>query len=643
MSKSYKFIQLVLFFLSMQIAAMPAVDKIPVEAFASLPDVSNVKLSPNGNLVASLVKVDLKDKKGTTISITNLQNGAKEYPLFADNITLTFDSFEWASNDILLVKASYPETRYGVATTETRMLMYNLNSKKSQNILSNRYLGRLTYVPNILSNIIDYLPEDKEHILLSLPGFNRTGEPTVVKVSLDRNGKTQIYKGIEHDVWNWITDAQHNVRIAIYRKDTHYRIYEHQIDDKDKRRLLWEFDAFSNNQIWPLGFDLDPQLLYVRALHKGLNAVYKVNLTNPALNKELVYFDDEYDVDGALRRSPKTKKVIGIGSIFWDESYRKIQKDLDKVMPANDNYILNFSEDENRYIALTTSDTEPGIYLIGDRNKNTLNALAYRYSKLTPEILNDKKLISYKARDGLEIEGYLTLPKTTSKRNLPTVIFPHGGPISFDGDGFDYWTQFLASRGYAVLQMNFRGSHGYGFDFMNMGVGNWGKAMQDDIEDGTRWLIEKGYSNPDSICILGASYGGYAALMGVIKTPKLYKCAVSFAGVTDLQALKNAQRAYIGHEVSDKQIGDDYGELRERSPLNYAEKINVPVLLIHGNKDRIVKVEQSEDMYNKLLHKHKKVEYIELDKGDHHLSNSEHRLIAFKAIERFLAENLTVR
>ncbi len=189
---------------------------------------------------------------------------------------------------------------------------------------------------------------------------------------------------------------------------------------------------------------------------------------------------------------------------------------------------------------------------------------------------------------------------------------------------------FLPIKVMRYYKMNFRGSSGYGFDFMQQGLAAWGQAMQDDVEDGTRWLIKEGIANKDKICIIGASYGGYAALMGAIKTPELYQCVVSFAGVTDVEALVKAHRSYTNYDIVKKQIGDDFSKLWDVSPQKHADKIKAPVLLIHGTKDRVVRVEQSEDMFDELEDEDKQVEYLEIEKADHYLSNNEHRLQTFE-------------
>ncbi|TQV73800.1 S9 family peptidase [Aliikangiella marina] len=613
---------------------------LSVELFASLPDVSNVKLSPNGKKVASLIRVNSKDKNGTAINLLDIESGKKSYPVFVENIKYTITDIHWKGNENLLISTRFADMRTGTPTIETRLLNLDLNTGKTQSVVPPSFFKRMGYVPQIQTRVIDYLPKDPNHLLLSLRGFENSSEPAVVKVSLSRDGKTAIIKGAEKNIIDWMTDQQHRIRISVELEDTTYRINLHDANDPHRWKKLWEFEAFSDDMVWPLGFSQDARFLFVKALYKGKDAIFKTDISQPKLIKTLVHSDPNYDITGALRRSEKTGEVIGVGSFYWDKKYKNLQTMLDNALPDTENLITGFSEDESKYIALATSTTEPGIYILGDQKKKSIEAIAYRYEKLTPEILNQVQTISYQARDGLTIEGFLTLPKHIKGKSFPTVVFPHGGPISFDSDGFDYWTQFLSSRGYAVLQMNFRGSSGYGHDFMAMGLQNWGKAMQDDVEDGAKWLIKKGIADPDKVCIVGASYGGYAALMGVIKNQELYRCAISFAGISNLRSLVKSSRFYTNYEITKSQLGSDYDELWDTSPLKHVDKIKVPILLIHGEKDRVVRKKQSEDLYDELIDANKEVTYIELENGDHYLSNSKNRLEAFSAIESFLAKHL---
>ncbi|MGJ8692887.1 MAG: alpha/beta hydrolase family protein [Thalassotalea sp.] len=615
--------------------------KLSYQDIVSIPDVSNVALSPNGRYVAYMIKVDAKEKQGVLVLMMDTKDNSKKQLAFSENEKYVITSILWGNNDVLLMKAKFPAMRHGTPTTETRLLRVDVKTAEMEPVFPRRLSNKMLYLSNILSNIVDILPEDDNHILMQFSGFVHGSATAVVRVPITDKGKrAKIIQKPRSYVDDWLTDEDSNVRIGIRRDETTYRIIEKELDGGIK--TLWEFEAFSREQVWPLGFDADNKTLFVEALHQGKDAIFKVDLSDPKLTKKLVHFDENYDVSNRLRRSPITKEVIGVGDHYWHQEYKNFIESIDKALPDTTNRLIDYSDDGNSYILFASSDNEPGMYLIGNKKEKSLEVLAYRYRKLHPELLAKKEKVSYQARDGLKIEGYLTKPIGAKKENLATIIFPHGGPISYDGKGFDYWTQFFANKGYAVLQMNFRGSSGYGYDFMKQGLGAWGQAMQDDVEDGTRWLIKEGIADKNKICIIGASYGGYAALMGTIKTPDLYQCAVSFAGVTDVEALVKSRRRFTHFEIVKKQIGDDYDKLWQVSPLKHAEKVNTPVLLIHGTKDRVVRVSQSEDMFDELEDEDKVVQYVEIDEADHYLSNNEHRLQTFTAMNQFLDKYLPI-
>ena len=632
------FALLILIFISF--CSLAKSNQLHYKDIVSIPDVSEVVLAPDGKHIAYTVRVDTETKQGVLVVLYNTEKGETKHLAFSENEKYVITDILWGNNDVLLVKAKFPAARYGTPTTETRLLKVDIHTGKMDGVLSRSFFNKMTYVSNILSTIIDILPEDDDHILMSLSGFNDGVGHSVVKVAITKKGKTKIIRRPKRKIIHWVTDAEHQVRIGLDLDETTYTVYELLKDGNLKK--LWQFEAFSKEQIWPRGFGKDNNVLYVETLHEGKDAIFKVDLTDPKLEKELVFYHQERDVSGGLRRSKETREYVGIGYHYWDAKYKAFIKAIDKALPDTDNLLLDKSKDGNNYILFASSDNEPGMYLIGDRKNKTLELFAYKYQKLAPELLAKKEKISYLARDGLKIEGFLTYPQGNKKENLPTIIFPHGGPISYDDGGFDYWTQFFANKGYAVLQMNFRGSSGYGFNFMQQGLAAWGQAMQDDVEDGTRWLIKEGIANKDKICIIGASYGGYAALMGAIKTPELYQCVVSFAGVTDVEALVKAHRSYTNYDIVKKQIGDDFSKLWDVSPQKHADKIKAPVLLIHGTKDRVVRVEQSEDMFDEFEDEDKQVEYLEIEKADHYLSNNEHRLQTFAAMDKFLNTFLPV-
>ncbi|WP_462165640.1 alpha/beta hydrolase family protein [Pseudoalteromonas sp. GB43] len=448
-------------------------------------------------------------------------------------------------------------------------------------------------------------------------------------------------------VIDWTADRQGNVRIALKMDEDEfeYILYD---EDRDNRKTLFKYKAFTPDVVTVLGFDKDPNILYFKALKDGYDALYKMDLTT--MKKELVFSDDNYDFDGHIFYSPLTGEVAGFthsqldeGIRYWNEDLNKLYTGLRAVLPKDkfDIDIIDTSKDQRQYVLYLTSDDSAGTYMLGNRDTSELTVFASAFPDVNETVYSGKKRISYKARDGLTIEGYLTLPVGYKEGDkLPTIVFPHGGPMARDYAGFDYWTALLAYNGYAVLQPNFRGSSGYGHEFEMAAVQGFGKEMQDDLQDAANWLVEEGIANKDKICIGGASYGGYAALMAVVKHPETFKCAASFAGVTDLERIVSKARYFTNKEIVRKQFGTDGDKLEKVSPVNFAKQINRPVLLVHGSDDNVVPVYHSREMDDELKDEGKDVTYIELEDGDHYLSHQPYRIKTLKAFLEFFDKNL---
>ncbi|MBU1438383.1 MAG: S9 family peptidase [Gammaproteobacteria bacterium] len=613
--------------------------QLPVEAFASIPSIEHLVLSPNGQNLALMRRYKIKDEHLILVSLYSLKDGSERYLVKGDSRELLVYSLRFANDQQLLMRAGYPAVRHGTPVTETRLMKIDLQSGKSRNVLSDRFLSRLSHRPQIQDNVVDYLDEEPNHLILALRVVKNDKLTTnLYKVSLDQEAPKQLAAGKANQV-DWMVDRNQQPRLAVFDEDTKQSIVLHDAGGK-KSRVLWSFDALSADEIIPLGFDTDPNLLYVSAYHQGRKAIFRVDLTDEQLPMELMVSDEQYDVPATMSYSAALKKVIALGGRQIDKDRQLLQKAVDQALPERDNTLVSSSSNQRRMLILSSSEIDAGQYLLLDRDEGTMDALLQRYEELPPEQMVAKKKITYKTRDDLDIEGFLTLPLGAAEEKLPTIIFPHGGPISNDHGDFDYWTQFFANRGYAVLQMNFRGSSGYGFDFMQAGLKNWGLQMQDDVEDGTNWLIKQGVADPKRICIVGASYGGYAALMGAVKTPDLYRCVVSFAGVTDLQRLVRSSRAYTNGKMIEKIVGGFDDQLDQRSPVEFADKITAPVLLMHGTKDRSVPIAHSRAMRDELNDRKKPVQYIEFADGDHYLSTNEHRVQAFQALDKFLQKHL---
>lgn len=635
-----------------------ATTSLSTEDFSQLPDVSRLLLSPNGKKLASTIRINLGETQGVAVQILDLETKEKKISLFTDNSEYFFNWISWKDNKTLMAGVFTPSER------DSQILMQTVRFKTRDHDLilidtevdqiirpvSSKFLKRYNIRPSVRNWVIDSLPDDPEHILMEFPGVDRgfMDDAVVYKFNIKTQQAT-LYHKAKSNVGNWLTDQQHRVRIGEHYKDGEVTILEKDADS-NKWRELWTYKIFSEQQVDVLGFDLDPNELYIRAYHDKRQAIFKVNLNDPDLKRELVVADSKYDVKGRLVYSSATKKVIGVssreegGTYFFDKELQVLQAKIDKAIPGSRNYIYSISDDLNRFLVFSTSSQDSGTYYLGQTNPVKLDSVAYSYKKLLPELMSKTQKIEYKARDGLQIEAYLTTPKGVQAKNLPTLMFPHGGPHARDNDAFDYWAQFFVNKGYAVLQMNFRGSDGQGIELRNAGLKNWGKEMQDDIEDGARKLIADGIADPNAIGIVGGSYGGYAALMGAVKTPDFYRCAISVNGVSNVYDLVKDRRAFwLSYNVVDEQIGNDNATLKSISPVNFADKIKAPVLLVHGTDDRQVEIKHSYQMRDALQKAKKDVTFLELPSEDHYLLNEKNRIDTFRAMDVFLNKCLPVK
>ncbi|MFK7976602.1 MAG: alpha/beta hydrolase family protein, partial [Halioglobus sp.] len=622
-------------------------ESLPVEAFASLPRVSSVQqiqLSPSGEHLAYV----LNSGGYSVLAVQEIESGKRIMLRKTDNEKYVFRWLKWINPERFVFSVYFPDRRYGVATGETRLLAAGIHDDKVKLLLKPRHDKEHRHISQVQDRIVSILPKEPDHILVAMDAEEPTF-PGVYKVNVN-NGKRQRVQRHKKPIRSWVADQEGNIRagVGFERLTTNRSLWIRRSGEK-KWTLVEEYKTFGRAEITPLGFGNNPDQLYVRDLHEGKYAVYLMDLASDNLARELVASDPDYDVSGGLVWSPKTGEVIGVehayaaGSvIYFDKQREAFQESLESTFTQTHNLIVGLTDDEQQYLLYTSASDVGGVFYHGKRDKGTVSAMLYNYPRLKDQELSHSKRITYAARDGQEIEGYLWLPVDSASKKLPLILFPHGGPMSSDRGGFDYWTQFFTHRGYAVLQPNFRGSTGYGHDFSMASLRQWGLAMQDDLEDGVQSLVSQGIVDADRVCIVGASYGGYAALMGAVKTPDTYRCAISFAGIFSLPDLRATSRHYVNKKIVNAQIGSDKDQLRATSPLYHADKIKAPVLIAHGDIDRTVPVSQSRKMAKALKKSGREYQYLELENGSHSLSNEANRLGLFRAMDAFLAKHLPV-
>jgi|ETNmetMinimDraft_28_1059901.scaffolds.fasta_scaffold05562_2 dipeptidyl aminopeptidase/acylaminoacyl peptidase len=621
-------------------------DQIPTEVFGSPPLIGNVKISPNGEKIAMYATLNNGD---SAILIRDLTKNEPLKPIASsDNKSLKLLSFNWFDDEIILASAWLAQDLYNTKADYTRLLRVNVDGSGFEPLFKKRHFKDLPlrWEEFNQTRIIDWLPDDDENILVMLRMSNARS-PDVIKLNVKKNSIKTVKKGVA-GVGSWMTDEDGRVRIGnTYDRNRSAGSIIFQEEGSTKWRTVWDYSSFGEDTISVLGFGEAPNKVWYEAYKDGRIAVFSADISKQNIEPELVYSHPKRDVETYLRYRKDKKDPIGIGfrdenfhHVTWDKEQAEFEESIYAKFSDKEVYFGGTSDDRNRYIIFVENSSTAGSFYLGDKKLGTLDLVAHAYPALANKVLPAKKALFYKARDGLEIEAFLTLPEGKDK-NLPTIIFPHGGPIAADGEkGFDYWTSFFANRGYAVVQMNFRGSTGYGFDFMKAGLGQWGGQMQEDVEDATYWAIKEGIADPDRICIVGGSYGGYAALMGAA-TSDLYQCSVSFAGVSDLLYLLDGGRRYGGEESLRIMLGDkSRSELKEISPVNLADQIKIPVLLVQGDDDSRVLLKHGQAMRDAMEEAGVDYIYIQQEDSDHFLTLKRNRLQFFEETEKFLKKHI---
>jgi dipeptidyl aminopeptidase/acylaminoacyl peptidase len=352
---------------------------------------------------------------------------------------------------------------------------------------------------------------------------------------------------------------------------------------------------------------------------------------------DLGYFEYERTTGKLLGYSYETDRPY---FQYVDERLGSVMQGINKALPNTFNRAVSFTDDFKRFVILGTSDVNGGSYYYFDATTRKLSELGRAYPELKPTALGRMRSIEYPARDGTKIPGYLTVPPDVRAENLPLVVMPHNGPASRDTWMFDYLQQFLVSRGYAVLQMNYRGSAGYGSEWLLTAHQDWGGIPYADIHDGALWAISQGIADPKRVCILGQGFGGYAALLGAVRNSDVYKCAASIGGVTDLTELLMDRWNYANSDVIQERVGSNRDKIKSDSPALHAKEVGIPILLIHGTLDVMTPIEHSRRMARALKSAKKPYKLVEIKDADYSLWRQSERETMLLEVEEFLQAHL---
>ncbi|HTD71990.1 MAG TPA: S9 family peptidase [Steroidobacteraceae bacterium] len=638
-------------------AAEPAFDA--AKAFGARPSVEDMSLSPDGMSVAVVAPTR---GQGSVVYVQSLAKGSpppSKPILGASGKPDRLGGCDWVSNQRLVCIV------YGVVSSIllepvhfTRLIAVNTDGSQLKMLsnTSNQYTRGLLLAGG---GIVDWLPDEDGAVLMTrmyLPDDHTGSHIGSAKqgVAVDRvDTLTLASRTLEQprdEAVTYISDGRGSIRIvgvksrhgALGDLDSGNIAYYYRRTDSRDWLPLGEVVGEEHNGFEPIAIDHDANLAYGYKKLDGRRALYTVALDG-SLKEELVYARPDVDV-GGLSRIGRRHRVVGVSYSdefshyhFLDPDFEKLLVSLAKALPGQPSLrITDSNTDESKLLIRAGSDNDPGVYYLFDKKLRQLQTLLVARGELEGVKLASVKPIHYQAADGTMIPGYLTLPPgVDTPKDLPAIVMPHGGPDARDYWRFDWLAQFYASRGYVVLQPNFRGSTGYGDEFFKQnGFRSWPTAIGDVLDAG-RWLVSQGIANPGKLAIVGWSYGGYAALQSAVVDSSVYKAVVAIAPVTDLPELKEQYRHWSNFLVVNREVGDG-PHVREGSPALNAAKIKVPVLLFHGELDRNVLIRQSKEMADRLAAAGVPHELVTWPDLDHQLEDSAARAEMLRKSDAFL-------
>ncbi|WP_395945732.1 alpha/beta fold hydrolase [Brevundimonas sp.] len=619
----------------------------PLAAYGASPAVELMELSPSGDLIARITVVG----EERALAVTRMTTGEHLFAAIVGDAKVR--DLRWIGEGRVLVVSS--QTRgipaFGVPRSELYFgLVLNLETKKFVQVLEK--------TPDVLAVLYGgaLVRRTPQGDALFVRGVDvNSGQIDLHRIDLN-TGRGRSVESMTRETDDYVLNAEGEV-IALARYVERSGRWSLMLPRGRGFREAWSIVAPVDPPSF-VGMGRTPRTVVVSAYRPDLAP------EDPESETPSVLF--EVDVDTGewsrlpfehhpnyLVHHPVSRLLIGGQRVeddgtryeFIEPTASRRWRSIERAFPGKAPVMTSWSDDLSKVLVYIDTG-ESGLYQLVDFDRGVADVLAVAYPAIPAEKVGAQSLVQYKAADGLEISGYLTLPPgVEAPEKLPLAVLAHGGPEARDAAGFDYWAQALASRGYAVLQANFRGSTGYGRDFIEAGYGEWGRKMQTDLSDGVRWLAEQGTIDPDRVCIIGASYGGYAAMAGLTLDKGVYRCGVAVSGVSDLRRMvawearqeggrDNQTVRYWNRFMGAARFNDR--ALDDLSPARLAATVDAPLLLIHGKDDTVVPIDQSRIMAEAMRRAGKPVELIELPGEDHWMSRAETRQRMLAETVRFL-------
>jgi dipeptidyl aminopeptidase/acylaminoacyl peptidase len=601
------------------------VQEISVEDFMRNPGSLGYQLSPDGQYIAYAAEWQSR----LNVFVKNMADESEPV-----RVTSTTDrdiaGLFWKDNNMYYLKDNGGDENYHIYSS-------SFNGAKEKD---------LTPYPNVVVLPIDYLKDVQDEILIMMNKEDATVFD-VYKLNV-KTGETKLVAKNPGNILSWIPDSNGQIRMAV-ASDGVVGAVLYRETEEDEFQPFISIDA--GETVSPLGFSQDNKFIYaVSDKGRDKTELVKYDLKG---KEEVIFSNPHVDIAGALYSSTKDQLLYAMyitDKVHYNFFNREFENLFNKMkdqlgVSASEFGINDYNKEMTKFIVSVSSDTVYGKYYYYDAETDTMTLLAELGSWLDASNLAEMHSISYEARDGLIIHGYLTLPKNKIAKNLPLVVIPHGGPWARDMWGFNNEAQLLANQGYAVLQVNFRSSTGYGKEFLKAGNKQWGLKIQDDITDGVQWAINLGIADSEKIGIYGASFGGYATLAGITFTPDLYAAAVDYVGVSNIFTLLETIPPYwetqrnmfyerVGHPEKDKEL------LKAVSPVFHVDKIKTPLFVAQGANDPRVNKQESDQIVQALKNRGVEVKYMVKDNEGHGFANEENRIEFYNAMVDFFAEYL---
>jgi dipeptidyl aminopeptidase/acylaminoacyl peptidase len=646
-------IRIIITFLLFSTAFLSQAEKqtLGYKSFAHLPMVQHARVSPDGKHIVSV----LNSAEGPSVVVSKFSETEISTIAKLTKNKDRIDSIYWLNNERVIISASRSQKngkdRYRVSS----YFAVNIDGSDVMTIQARKNQAATSWERRWTSflSLKSILPDDDKHILVQVYDF-RDKAQAVFKVNVYTNEFTKLFSN-KYDVDRWFVNSDDFVQFGIGSKkhEPGVSLIWFRNSEADEWKIISERKTFDGATFTPVLVRNGKLWIKSDRINRR-SSLWEYDPVTAEYTKE-IYGHDKYDIDSVVYAEDR-KTPIGVRyTAHYEEIhyFNSQEQNLSKTVAASfKNYhvtIASMSKDSKQLLVYAENDNSPSKYFWLDLAKRAGGFWFSQYPYLEGKTLVKKEPFTFKASDGMELHGYLTMPtKLASGKKPPLIVHPHGGPIGpRDDQGFDYLTQFLAAQGYAVLQTNFRGSGGYGSNYLTAGYKQWGKKMQQDVYDSIDWLEKQNIVDHDNACFVGWSYGGYAALTAAYQKPDDFNCIVSIAGISDLSGMAYRDTRSSGSlkNIILMQIGDpddaaNNKELQKLSAINQLSKIKAPILLVHGKNDTRVNHGQSMDFYKAAKKENLNVEYVEFEYGTHDLDEEQNRVDAFKEIERFLQEHL---